>query len=131
MSNGRKNKIVRVFVDTPMYCQHDGLSAIAAKAKVNLEKLPDGEHVIFINRARDKIKVFSSRGLLSYRRRKEGINIGVIEEIPNSFNEHGEIDWVAAERRALEKDLEKVRKRAHARNGLAEAGMLARTMAGK
>lgn len=102
------NKILRVFLDTDMRKQHDGLFQVAADHKVNVKNLDPGEHVIFINSALNKIKIYSARGLLSYYRKDKGkIDLNLIEHIPESFNSFGVVEWKKAERTALEAKLGK------------------------
>lgn len=58
----------------------------------------------------DKVKVFSSRGVLSYVRKdtKGKLDLNMIEMIPHSFNQLGGIDWEKASRLSLEKKLESI-----------------------
>lgn len=101
------NKIIRVFLNTDMRNQHEGLIQMAKKQKVDPEKLEDGEHVIFVNAARNKLKVFSSNGLLSYKRQEKGrLNMEAIIRIPQSFS-GGNLNWKEAQKQALLVKLEK------------------------
>lgn len=104
------NKILRVFLDTDMRNQHAGLHKVAKSKKVDLTNLDNGEHVVFVNGACDKVKVFSSRGVLSYVRKdtKGKLDLNMIEMIPHSFNQLGGIDWEKASRLSLEKKLESI-----------------------
>lgn len=100
------NKILRVFLDVDMRNQHDGLSTLATKNKVNLSNLDPGCHVIFINSKQNKIKVFSCRGTLTYIRKDKGrIDLNFISMIPQAFNDFGELEWAKAEKLSLEKRL--------------------------
>ncbi len=103
-----KNVIVRVFKDTSMINQHDGLERIARSKKVRLDALGAGEHVIFLNRQLNRIKMFSSNGILSYYRAPKGkLNLNMIELIPSCFNSETGMDWERADRLAVEKLLAK------------------------
>lgn len=101
------NKILRVFLDTDMRNQHDGLEKIATKNKVSLIDLDQGSHVIFVNTRCNKIKIYSSNGVLSYMKKDTGgkLDLNMIEMIPHSFNQTGAIDWNKAAKLSLEKKL--------------------------
>lgn len=85
------NKIVRVFLDTNMACQHPGLRALALKHKIRLEALKDKEHVIFVNKARNRVKLYSSNGVISYLWKEKGrLDMMALAMIPETFtNEVG------------------------------------------
>jgi hypothetical protein len=103
------NTICRVFQDTDMKNQHLGLKTIALSKKVNLDNLVPGEHVIFVNKACDKLKMYSHRGLLSYLRSDRGkLDLGMIQMIPVCFGSDGNINWKKAELLSLERKLKKV-----------------------
>jgi hypothetical protein len=103
-----KNLVVRIFLNTNMGKRHDGLKLLAEEHKVKLDKLNPGEHVVFLNRALDKVQIYSAGGVLSYYRSGRGrLNIGMVEQIPLAFTGAGRIDWDKADRLALEKQLEK------------------------
>lgn len=100
------NKILRVFLETDMRSQHDGLIKVAKAQKVDLTSVNMGEHVLFINRKMDRIKLYSSSGVLSYFRSTKGrLSLHVIEQIPRCFDAKGKINWDQAERLALDKQL--------------------------
>jgi len=102
------NKVIRVFLETDMRSQHMGLIEIAKTKKVNLSKLEPGEHVIFINQAGNKMKLFSASGVLSYIRKDRGkIDLNMIEFIPSCWNARTGIDWDEASRKSLERKLGK------------------------
>lgn len=101
------NKILRVFLETDMRNQHDGLRIIAKEKDVHLDDLEPGEHVIFVNREMTRLKMFSAMGLLSYIKRDKGIDMNVIEEIPKCFSARGGVDWKKAERLSLDRKLGK------------------------
>lgn len=94
-----KNNIVRVFQNTNMSRQHDGLMEMAKKNNITIEALPPGEHVVFLNRACTKVKVYSPNGVLSYYRAPEGqkLNLKMIAYIPRSFDKGGILRWSEVE----------------------------------
>jgi hypothetical protein len=101
------NKIVRVFLDTNLSLQHNGLFMLAAKNKVNLTKLDLGEHVVFVNKALNKVKVYSCGGIVSYMRRDDGqrIDLGLISHIPTCFDKQLRLDWEKAAALSLDQKL--------------------------
>lgn len=84
--------LVRIFLNTHMCYQHDGLKVLAQKESCNLDKLKDGEHVIFINRACDRMKFYSAGNVISYLRLDKGkIDLNTLSIIPNLFSETKDI----------------------------------------
>lgn len=109
------NQIMHLFKDTDLRAQHNGLIEVARRAKVNLEELSPGEHVVFINSRADKLKIFSSSGLLSYYRapEKSRLNLNMIKILPKCFGARGGLDFAKADKLAVEELLGKYeRKRA-------------------
>lgn len=96
------NRIVRLYLDTPMYYGHERLNIIA---KNYAEKLKDGEHIIFINRAWTKLKLMSSKQLIHYFSTGSGRRISPdsIRYIPECLGANGEIDYDKAVLKSLEK----------------------------
>lgn len=80
-----RQRIVHIFFDVDMRNQHDGLAAYAKKHNVDVNKLEPLTHVIFINRALDRLKMYSCKGVLSYLRVKGGIDLEAIQYIPEVF----------------------------------------------
>ena len=79
------NKVIRCFLDVDMRCQHDGLKKHALNRKVNIEKIKKNEHVIFVNKAINKVKIYSGNGVLSYYRSKTPLDLEAVAQIPNTF----------------------------------------------
>lgn len=105
----RGNDILRVFVQTDMRNQHRGLVQIAKKKGIDLHGLKRGQHVVFVNTAMDRVKLYSAGGVLSYVHSETGkLNMGVIEQIPGCFNARTGVNWRKAARRALVKQLMKL-----------------------
>lgn len=81
------NKIVRVFLDTNMACQHNGLRSLASKHGVKLEALDNREHVIFVNKARNRVKLYSANGVISYLWKEKGrLDMMALSMIPETFS---------------------------------------------
>lgn len=117
------NKVVHIFKDTPMSYQHTGLAELAINRGVKLEKLSPGEHVVFLNVARDKVKIYTSGGLLSYYKSPSGkLNLHVLSETPKFFSLDTGMDWKAADEAALNKLLAIKKRKAKRVGALLGAG---------
>lgn len=90
-------KLVRVFFDTDMRNQHDGLLKIAKKEGVDAASIAPGEHILFINTKMNRMKMLSSGGVLSYWRGRQGerVNLEAIQYIPDAFSA-GKINYTKA-----------------------------------
>lgn len=91
-------KIFKLFLDIHMGLGHDGLSAIAKKAKVKLEELETGDLLMFINRKGDKLKVLGAQGkVVGYLRTPGGrlIMKDALQYLPHTFGASG-FDYDAA-----------------------------------
>lgn len=96
-------RVVRIFFNADFRCQHDGLYKVAKAKKVDIFNLREHEAVVFINNARNKVKMFTSSGVLAYLR-LEGSNkvdAATIAEIPRAFSGNIKVAY----NRALQKTL--------------------------
>ena len=87
---------------------HDGLTALAMKLGIDPSKLQAAELILYINRAKDKIKILGKEGkVLGYLRFPKGkrISTEAIQFIPQTFSDSGEINYDAALKEALGKIL--------------------------
>ena len=98
------NRIKHVFLNSDMRCGHRGLMLIARhKAKVK-----PGEHVVFVNSKRDKMKVLSAGGVLSYVCSPRGkLSLETVQSIPAAFKVSGGFDYGKALKDVIVKKLEK------------------------
>lgn len=104
MSN---QKILHCFFDADMRCSHDGLAARAAKDKVNVKTLDTGQYIVFVNSAKNRIKLYAANETVAYYRAPKGVRIdlGVIVRIPANFAATGRIDYTKALKETVEKAL--------------------------
>lgn len=100
---------VSVLLNVSMVGGHDALVRVAKSQGMNLEKLDTGCAVVFINRKREKMKVYSYNGVLSYMRSPEGrpFDLMAIDEFPKAFDANGRMDYPAALKLRIEKALQK------------------------
>lgn len=95
--------IVRCFLDTNMALAHDGLSEIAKRAGIKINDLEPGEYVAFVNRAKDRFKIYAAQNVIAYWRARKGdrLDLRVIREIPRVFNGSAIGDYDKALERVL------------------------------
>lgn len=101
-------RAVSIFMGADLRAGHVGLRALAQKHRVQLSALGSGECVVFINRARNKIKSYSFNGVISYVRfddARRGVSIEALDELPRAFRSDGTLDYDRALRVSLEKKL--------------------------
>ena len=91
------NRVVAVFVGVDLRCQHDGLAKVARKRRVEPLKLKPGQHVVFVNGKRDKVKMYSANMIVSYLKlpRGEVVDLRALKYFPESFS-GGEISYTKA-----------------------------------
>lgn len=90
-------KIVAAFDCVHMGIGHDGLKYLLIKNKI--KDLNHDELVLFLNRARDKLKVLSGSGIvLAYVKMPQGrrLPVDALQYIPQAFAEKGTLDIEAA-----------------------------------
>lgn len=101
-------RIVRVFLNADLRCGHDGLAALAKKESIDVKKLPPGEYVIFLNAAKDRVKVYAASNVVAYHRSESGrLEMAAIARIPQAFTASGHLDYSKALRATLEQALAK------------------------
>ena len=87
---------IRAVVDNcNMALSHDGLNAVAVKLKVDPAKLERNELIVFLNRAKTRMKVLGGGGaVIGYVRMsdKSRIPLEAIQYLPEVFSNSGKID---------------------------------------
>ena len=104
-------RIVSVIMNVNMGKSHDGLSELAKQFRVDPKKLEPGQYLVFINTAKNRIKVFTANSVIAYLRLERGQQLAMetIRLIPQAFRSTGTLDYDAALKEAL---LEIFRRRA-------------------
>lgn len=97
------NKIVRYFPDSDLRGQHKALALQASKGKVNVDSLGAGEFLVFVNRKRDKLKMYTGGNVVAYLKMKDGhkLNPSVIRNLPKHFSGAG-INYDAAMKETMQ-----------------------------
>lgn len=98
-------KVVKIFTDVNMTKQHKGLFEIAKRNKVDLTKL-NGTLILFINKARNKVKCWSPNGVLSYIKLNTGtVTTEVIQEFARAFDDNGLINFTTETAKRLNAEI--------------------------
>jgi hypothetical protein len=100
-----QNRIVRYFSDIHMGNSHQGLREIAKKHGVDVNELPWGEFVIFVNARQTMLKMYSQGGMIAHLRMPDGVKIDprTIRLLPKFFNGK-EINYSKAIEKVIHKD---------------------------
>lgn len=78
--------ILRCFVNADLRNGHMGLSQMAKQDRIQVEKLEPGQYLVFINTAKNKMKVYTANNIVAYLRLSRGrIDLSTISKIPQSF----------------------------------------------
>ena len=97
-------RVVRVFFDVSMSNGHLGLSKIARDHKIQIEKLPQHEFVVFVNRPKTSIKMYAPGNVIAHYRGSRRIDMRTIQHLPNVFA-GGNLNYDKAIAKVLEKEL--------------------------
>jgi hypothetical protein len=98
------NRILRVIFEADMRGGHRALSSLAKDLKIYVDKLNDGEHVVFINRRLDRIKVYSSRNVLSYHLSHTKLDLTALSYFSQCYGAKG-FSYDEALKKSLQKRL--------------------------
>lgn len=101
------HRIVRCFLSASMSMGFDGLTLIAKKEGIDLRALDETEHVVFVNRNKDKFKIASANDCVTYVRLGKGrvVDLRIIAEIPKVFGAAKKFDYEAALEKFLKSKL--------------------------
>jgi hypothetical protein len=85
------NKLLRVFLDTNMQLGHKGLTDLAAKHGSSPRKLGPGEHIVFVNRRGNRMKIFSANNVISYKANDTNspLELGTLQHFAECFGANG------------------------------------------
>ena len=87
--------ILRCFVNVNMSQGHDSLASLAKKYEIDVRKLEPGDYVVFVNGARDRVKVYASSNVIAYQKLPRGgrLDLRAIAEIPRIFKATGRMSY--------------------------------------
>ena len=101
-----KSRALQVFLNADFRCAHEGLALIAKSHKIDVSKLEIGEYLIFVNTAKDRLKLYAANNVVAYLKLKTGkIDLRTIQLIPQAFNGSGRIDYDAALKEVIDREL--------------------------
>lgn len=99
-------RALQIFLNADLRCSHEGLTIIAKKEKIDVDKLVPGEYVIFINTQKNKVKLYAANQIVAYLRLPRGhIDLRVIQLIPKAFESKGRIDYDQSLKEMLQREL--------------------------
>lgn len=83
-----ESRILRVVFNTDLRNNHDGLTTIAKRLKIDTSKLKPGEFVVFINTAKTALKLFAAGQVVAHFRMPSyrKMDMRIIGLIPRFFN---------------------------------------------
>jgi len=97
------NRITHCFLDTDFRNQHAGLTLIAKKSHIQVSQLKPGQHLMFINSAQNKMKLFSANNIVSYLKLDRGrIDLAAIQHFSSCFSSNLEMTYATALKKRLQ-----------------------------
>lgn len=88
MGKAENNRVLQVFLNADLRCSHDGLREIAKKGGLDVKELQPGQYIVFLNAAKDRLKLYASGNVVAYMKQPDGgkIDPRMIAELPRAFN---------------------------------------------
>lgn len=88
MGKAENNRVLQVFLNADLRCSHDGLREIAKKGGLDVKDLQPGQYIVFLNAAKDRLKLYASGNVVAYMKQPDGgkIDPRMIAELPRAFN---------------------------------------------
>ncbi|TXH09742.1 MAG: hypothetical protein E6R04_07240 [Spirochaetes bacterium] len=105
--------IRQAFADVSMINQHKGLSSLALKNGIDVNKLKTGDLVLFLSAKRDKVKLFGAFNTILYSKAPPGMRVSYefIRRLPDLLFGQGPIQYQEVLGGFLEKHLEPTKHR--------------------
>lgn len=100
-------RVINFFTNVDFRLGHDGLAKLSKQNAVDVAKLNNGQYIVFVNSAKDRVKVFAANNVIAYLKLPHGrkVDSRVIQEIPSAFQGNGTLDYDKALKAAVEKAL--------------------------
>lgn len=93
------SRIVAAVSNVSMSLGHDGLVSICKQLKINPDTMKDGDLVLFVNRARNRLKLLGPQGIvLGYLKmpNEQRLPLEAVQYIPRTFTANGRVNLGAA-----------------------------------
>lgn len=102
-----RSTVMKVFLETHMGMQHRGLTELAKRVRIYVDKMPHGTLLCFVSKSRLALKLLACNAtenpVLAYKRFASPIaDLDVLEEIPKAFNQQSNISLGQGLESALE-----------------------------
>lgn len=81
------SRIVQCFLNADLRSGHVGLAKLARKHALDVQQLGAGEYVVFINAAKNKLKLYAANNVIAYYRSPSRgvIDLRVVANLPRVF----------------------------------------------
>lgn len=88
LGKAENNRVLQVFLNADLRCSHDGLREIAKKGGLDVKDLQPGQYIVFLNAAKNRLKLYASNNVVAYMKQPDGSRIDprMIAELPRAFN---------------------------------------------
>lgn len=88
LGKAENNRVLQVFLNADLRCSHDGLREIAKKGGLDVKDLQPGQYIVFLNAAKDRLKLYAANNVVAYMKQPDGgkIDPRMIAELPRAFN---------------------------------------------
>jgi hypothetical protein len=103
------SQIIQCYLNSDLRAGHDGLAKVAKKDSIHVNDLEPGNYVLFINKKKNKLKIYAANHVVAYLKMPAGeqIDLNTIPAIPRAFCGSGKIDYPKILRATLERELTK------------------------
>lgn len=98
--------IRQVFLNADLRGSHNWLTELAKKKNINVNALQNGEMVVFVNRRKTMMKVYTAFNSVVHTK-QDRIDLGAIEHLPQIFSQYGQVNYSKALAKKLQKLTEK------------------------
>lgn len=90
--------VLQCFLNADLRSGHNGLGTLCRKNGISVNDLVPGQYVVFVNSAKDRIKVYAANNIIAYMKLPRGdrVDLRVVQAIPRSFRGGGNINYDAA-----------------------------------
>jgi hypothetical protein len=103
-----RGNIVQMFFNVNLVKSHRGLNLIAHEYDIDLGALEPGQFVCFLNRAKNRIKLYTAGNIYAYLalpERNQQVTMEIIGQIPRMFLSKAELNYLPIFEEALERPL--------------------------
>lgn len=99
-----KPRVIRIFQDADLRGNHKSLSMLASENGIETNGVNPGEFVVFINRKKTMVKVFTGHNTIAFHKNPDEHRLApeCLRFIPEAFGADGSLEMSKAIKKALE-----------------------------